>query len=139
MRKLKQVVVILKKFQEQYMIQKIINVSQFSIIAKIKRHINIAIDSNTPTYIRGNKAYYFVEIDSNNNAKHLVFQQNSSFSVDVLDIFINQHVLKDITKSLAEPKIETWKQNIMPFLLGLTIGAFVVFIYMQSQQTNLLT
>jgi len=138
-KKLKQKIIVLKQFQNQYVLDKIVNVNSFTIIAKLDKQIQIAIDSNNPTYLRDNIAYYFVELNSENKATHLTFNENTSFNIDVIDTFINQHVVSDITKQFKNAEKVNWKQNIMPFLLGLVSGAFIVFLYFQSQQTNLLT
>lgn len=139
MKKLKQKIIVLKKFQNQYVLDRIITVPKFTIVAKLSKSNHVAIDSNNPTYVNGNIAYYFVEIDRENIGKSLTFNDNVEFPLDVLDMFLNEHVTRDIVKKHEHIIPTNWKQNILPFLLGLVVGAFIVYLYLQSQGTNILT
>lgn len=84
---------------------------------KGKSHI---IDTSKPTYIKGLRLFYFVEI----NKGQIGFNNPSgNISPEVIDMVMSQSIVKQLTANLAGMKF-----NFMNIITGLAVGGLVGYI-----------
>jgi len=82
------------------------------------------IDVSIPTYTRGLKLFYFIEL----NKTQLFFQKgNSNFiSPKVIDLVMSQKIVSELTSNLTGNKIF---MSLMTLLFGAVMGVFIgIFI-----------
>lgn len=111
-----------------------------------KKH-SYFIDMSFPTYLRGLKVFYFVDITAGqllaknteikgvkgNNKdlknKQILFKgsdDDAMMSPETLDMLVSQNIVSQLTSNLSDSAI---KMNIISIVLGLIIGALGGYIY----------
>lgn len=81
------------------------------------------LDVSKPTYERGLKLFYFIEIGKT----QLFFQNDKTSSIispKVIDMIMSQKIVSQLTQNLSGAN----KLNIMTLLLGVVMGAMIGFI-----------
>lgn len=81
------------------------------------------LDVSKPTYERGLKLFYFIEIDKT----QLFFSENKSSNIispKIIDMIMNQKIVSQLTQNLSG----SGKMNLLTLFLGLFMGAMLGFI-----------
>ena len=111
-----------------------------------KKH-SYFIDMSFPTYLRGLKVFYFIDITAGqllaknteikgvkgNNKdlknKQILFKgsdDDAMMTPETLDMLVSQNIVSQLTSNLSDSAI---KMNIISIVLGLIIGALGGYIY----------
>jgi len=130
---MKQFIILLKKFQNQYVFYKKVHVLNFKFIAKLRKE-NYIINTNEPAYENFNKkeVLYFYDIDSN---KQISFIQTNVISKSEIDSIMADDIMKQMTRSISDLQYG-FKQWLPFFFLGLALGALCVYIYFSQQYSG---
>lgn len=121
-KKKKYIAVIVVSEQNTYSILRMrrFRVSDVAIrVAPKKTHL---VDVSKPTYSRGLKLYYFVDIAKG----HLIFDKTKNkINPEIVDMFLKQSIVKQLTARLSE---RMYVSQILNIVIGLVIGALTGFI-----------
>ena len=81
------------------------------------------IDVSRPTYIKGLKLFYFIEIDKT----QLFFsnEKSSIISPKVIDLIMSQKIVSELTTNLSGSKMA---MNIMTLIFGGIMGGLIGYI-----------
>lgn len=87
-----------------------------------KKH-SFLLDIEKPSYVKGNKVYYFFSISSQ---QQLTFYKSddSSINPEVIDLIMTQNIVKQLTSNLDNE----FKVNMTMIIIGLIIGALSGYI-----------
>jgi len=81
------------------------------------------IDVSRPTYIKGLKMFYFIEVDKT----QLFFESNKSSFITpkVIDMIMSQKIVSELTQNLSGSKAI---MNIMTLIFGGVMGGLIGYI-----------
>ena len=81
------------------------------------------VDIENPSYVKGNKVFYFFSISSQ---QQLCFfkSDDSSINPEVIDLIMTQNIVKQLTSNLDNE----FKANMTMIIIGLVIGALSGYI-----------
>lgn len=106
----------------------IIGNKRISPISKSVRFRNntFIINIENPTYIKGNKVFYFFSLTSQ---LQLLFYKTkeSGMNSEIIDTIISQRIIQQLTTNLDTE----WKMNTSMILIGFIIGALLGYIVSQ--------
>jgi hypothetical protein len=116
------IAVIVVSEQDTYSVLRLrrFNVSNPDVrVAKNSTH---PIDVSKPTYSKGLKLFYFVDI----NKGHLTFEKaKSPLNPKIIDMILKQSIVKQLTARLSE---RMYGSQIVNIVIGLVIGALAGYI-----------
>jgi len=81
------------------------------------------LDIETPSYVKGNKIYYFFSISSR---QQLTFYKIDEplINPEVIDLIMTQKIVQQLASNLDNE----WKMNSMVLIVGLIIGCLIGYI-----------
>ena len=116
-RKKKYIAVIVVSEQDTYSILKMKRFNTSNTVIRVGAKASHLVDVSKPTYSRGLKLYFFVDITNG----HLTFEKTRSpMSPKVVDLFVKQSIVKQLTARLSESR---YASRIFDIIIGLVIGA----------------
>lgn len=91
---------------------------------KFRKFGTFLVNSANPTYIRGLKLFYFVDVKGEEN---ICFKGDKGSIVDpkVADMILSKKIVSQLTTNLSSDKL---KLNVMTLILGVAMGGLIGFI-----------
>lgn len=121
-RKKKYIAVIVVSEQDSYSILKMRRFKTSNTTIRVGAKASHFVDVSKPTYTRGLKLYYFVDIRKG----HLTFEKTESpMNPKIVDMFIKQSIVKQLTARLHE---RMYTSQILNLIIGAIIGVLAGFI-----------
>jgi len=133
----KYIVVFLIKEQNSYseVSRKLVKSTTTKI--KFGKKDTIPIDISKPSYSKGLKLFYFIDL-SNNLQLHFIKDKNNRINSEAMDMIFQQEIIRQLTSSLGEPSFLAGKlfNMIVGGIIGLLIG-FVIASYLAKYGVGL--
>ena len=121
-RKKKYIAVIVVSEQDSYSILRMKRFSTSNTVIRVGAKASHLVDVSKPTYSKGLKLYFFVDVTKG----HLTFEKTKSpMNPKVVDLFIKQSIVKQLTARLSESR---YFSRIFDIVIGLVIGLLGGFI-----------
>lgn len=121
-KKKKYIAVIVVSEQNTYSILRVRRFKTSNPLVRVNPKASHLVDVSKPTYSRGLKLYFFVDITKG----HLTFEKTKSpMNPKVVDMFIKQSIVRQLTARLSESR---YFSRIFDIVIGLVIGALAGFI-----------
>lgn len=132
--KLKYYIRIFRKMHEHYMLVHLHSIKPNAKFYSYQKKTYV-VDLNHESYMNANKVFF----DFDENGKQITYNENKSFSMDTetLDIVMNNKIIADMTKSIAQNPTEKLLNIILGALLGGMIVAIGLILYYQGLITDI--
>lgn len=125
--KKKYIVVFLIKEQESYTILKSKRITPTNNSIKYGKNKSIPIEISLPTYSKGLKLFYFVDMSS--KVPSQITFSNLEFdgiNSEVLDMIMNGHIIRELSSNLSDNT--NFKMNLLNIIIGGLIGGLIGFV-----------